>query len=192
MGLAFIADAVTDLIWGADAKQVDPPTAVHVYRLSTNATFNTRDVYATIIGAAALSLTLAFFRFSDIGTRMRAAAESPVLASQTGIRVAAVFTLGWAISCGLAAVGGMTFTMTTVLDPTGTTIGLLALTPVLLGGLDGIGGVLIGSIVAALASNFTVIYLGAASIDAMAGVVLLLVLLIRPYGLFGTKAIVRV
>ena len=192
MGLAFIGDSVIDYIWGANTHDVNPPTQVTTIQVVSGASMNTRNIYAVILGVVCLIATLAFFRYSSVGTKMRAAAESSVLAAQTGIRISLMFACGWAISCALAAVGGIAYTMTTVLDPSAVSVGLLALTPVLLGGLDSIRGVLLGSVVTALVDNFAALYFGADSIPMVSGVLLLVILLVRPYGFFGTKAIVRV
>jgi branched-chain amino acid transport system permease protein len=183
MGVSFVLDSIISIAWGAKTIFLESPVPDRVFHLPGGATINSRDLIAIAGCLLAFLAMLAFLRFSSIGARMRAAAESPI---------DRMFALGWALSTGVAAVGGIGYSLTTVLDPTLATIGIIGLTPALLGGLDSVGGVIVGGYLAALATNFTILYLGAPALNAVAAVILLVVLVVRPFGLFGTPAIERV
>lgn len=192
MGVAFIVDAVLELLWGDTTRTLPSPTTVHTYKLGGSAFLTSNDIVTMIIALICYGAVLAGFKWLHTGRLMRAAAESPALAAQGGIRVHRTFAIGWALATSIAVLAGVLYGMDTSLAPTDTAIGVLGLTPALIGGLDSVRGVLIGGIVAALMTNFATLYAGGAALDAVTGVVLLLIIAIRPYGIFGTRNVVRV
>jgi branched-chain amino acid transport system permease protein len=169
-------------------------------------TFNVGGVFiqqrhVVMITATALvvSALFAFFKYNRIGLAMRATAFDQETALAMGVSVGQVFALSWMIAGALAALAG-TFVGTGAGIDQGTwVIALKALPAVILGGLDSIGGAVVGGLVVGVVEQLFATYqptyapwLGQNFSVVSPYVVLLLVLLVRPYGLFGTPEIERV
>lgn len=154
-------------------------------------------IAVTAVTVAALAM---FFRYSRTGLAMRATALDQETALAQGIRVGAVFALAWAIAGGLAAIAG-TFVATgnAGIEQTSWIIALKALPAIIIGGLDSVQGAVIGGlavgIVEALTATFqpdVAPWLGANFSLVAPYALMFVVLLVRPYGLFGTKEVERV
>jgi branched-chain amino acid transport system permease protein len=172
---------------------------------SDTVTFLGITVPQTRIASAIVALVLmgAFyvaFKYSDWGVAMRSTAADPETAALMGIRLSRVAAGAWAVSGFLAAIAGVFFTSFPA-SGVSTTTYLLALTAIpaaVLGGLDSIGGAVVGGLVIGVAITFTAGYqdelsfLGRGLSDVIPYVVLLLVLMWRPSGLFGTPETSRV
>jgi branched-chain amino acid transport system permease protein len=138
-----------------------------------------------------------FFRFTRAGTAMRATAFSQKIAASMGISVRRIFALAWAIAAAVSAVGGILLAgMRGGVDGSLAMLGLKVLPVVILGGLDSIAGAVVGGLVIGVLENLAGGYL-----DPLAGggvkevapfVVLVLILMVKPYGLFGKVRIERV
>jgi branched-chain amino acid transport system permease protein len=128
---------------------------------------------------------------------MRATASDQDTALLMGMSVKKVFALSWAIACIVASIGGIFFGQINYIVPAQGGVGLRAFPAIVLGGLDSIGGAIIGGIIVGILENFTSGYLdlwlgGAGLKEIVPYVLLMIVLMIRPYGLFGTEEITRV
>nr|MCW2728757.1 branched-chain amino acid transporter permease [Aeromicrobium sp.] len=154
-------------------------------------------IAVTTVTVAALAL---FFRYSRTGLAMRATALDQETALAQGIRVGAVFALAWAIAGGLAAIAG-TFVAAgnAGIEQTSWIIALKALPAIIIGGLDSVQGAVVGGlavgIVEALTATFqpdVAPWLGANFSLVAPYALMFVVLLVRPYGLFGTKEVERV
>lgn len=158
---------------------------------------------AALIGAAvAFTATLLFFRTRG-GVAMRAVAFDQEASLAQGINVGRVFAIAWGAGAALAVLGAIFFAMSPLGDGTAsvgaTALAFRALPAVILGGLDSVHGALIGGIVIGAAEVFSGVYL-ADHVDTLGVgyqlvvpyVIMLIVLFIRPYGLFGTAEIRRV
>jgi branched-chain amino acid transport system permease protein len=191
MGLAFVLDGILAIKWGGMSVVLQIPIHNTVFHLPGSATITMADLL--MMGACLLTFlaALLFLRLSPLGLRMRAAAEVPVLASQSGINIDRIFALGWVLSSAAAAVAGIGYGFTTVLDPSLVSIGIIGFTPALLGGIDSVEGVVVGGFITAIVTNFVILYLGADALNAVAAALILLVLFIRPAGIFGSREIGR-
>jgi branched-chain amino acid transport system permease protein len=172
---------------------------------SKTATFLGLTVPQTRIASAVVALLLmavffAAFKYSDWGVAMRSTAADPETAALMGIRLSRVAMGAWAVSGFLAAIAGVFFTSFPA-SGVSTTTYLLALTAIpaaVLGGLDSVGGAVVGGLVIGVAITFTAGYqdelsfLGRGLSEVIPYVVLLVVLVWRPSGLFGTPEISRV
>lgn len=127
------------------------------------------------------------FKFTRWGLRMRAVGENPLLASQRGIGLHKFYALSWGIAAFSGGLAGMIQACDSGLDPGMFIIGLKAFPVVLVGGLDSLGGVIPGAFIVALAEILAINYISPQASEAAPFVVLLAMLLIRPWGLFGTK-----
>lgn len=154
---------------------------------------------ATVIAAAVLVTALfLFFRFTRMGLAMRAVAQDQEVALAHGVSVGAVFAVSWALAGGLAAVAGSFAAAGRDVDTTFWPIALVALTVIVLGGLDSlpgavVAGLIIGVVQQLAARNPDVVaFLGHNAFVIVPWLVMVLVLLIRPCGIFGTREVERV
>jgi branched-chain amino acid transport system permease protein len=193
LGLATALKGLLSLVWGTEPRVMREPIASKVVTIAGDASTT---VYALVGLAAALlvfAAAYAFFRFSTTGIRMRAAAENPVLSAQGGIAVDWVYVLGWAMALTVAAIAGIVYAYQTALSFQGLdALGMRGLAPALVGGLTSVLGVIPGALIVGCAETFGVKLFGGQVQDVTAWVVILVVLLIRPEGLFGEKQVQRV
>jgi branched-chain amino acid transport system permease protein len=191
MGLAFVLDGVIAIVWGNSTASLPAPVTGGLGRLGfTPITWLT--LSAVLIVLIILVLLLAFLNRSRTGIRLRAAAEAPVLAEQSAVRLSRMFVIGWAASAALAALAGIYYAFSNNVIPSSTNLAILGITPVLLGGLDSLVGAVVGSVITALALNIATLYWGDSSQQAVSGALVLLELIVRPTGLFGSKRVARV
>jgi branched-chain amino acid transport system permease protein len=155
-------------------------------------------IYAWAIGIAALAVAAltVFFRYSPQGVAMRAAADDQQAAMSMGIRISWVFGLSWALSAAVAAAGGILLGNLTGVNYTLETIGLQVFPVVILGGLDSIPGAIVGGLTIGVLQNLASAYLdpcvGGGLKNVVPFIILVLILMVKPYGLFGRRTIERV
>lgn len=143
-------------------------------------------VAMTAIIYAALFAGLQFSRW---GLRMRAAGQNPLLAEQRGINLHAIYALVWGISIFTGSVAGMLISLDNGLDSTMALIGLKAFPAALVGGLDSLLGALVGSLIVATAEVLLIQYVNPLLADVVPFLILIIMLVIRPWGLFGTREV---
>jgi branched-chain amino acid transport system permease protein len=148
---------------------------------------------ALIIGLVFLILFGLFFKFSPQGIYMRSVADNQKAALALGVHVQRVFALSWAIAAFVAGMSGIILgTINGINVHDLSSIGLKVFPVVILGGLDSIGGAIIGGIIIGLLETFTGGYLSPSLRDVVPYIILVFILLVKPYGLFGLKEIERV
>jgi len=128
-----------------------------------------------------------FLRFTRWGVRMRAAGQNPLLAEQRGIRLHGVYAFAWGLSTFTASLAGMLMALDSGVESTMATIGLKAFPAALVGGLDSLLGAVVGALIVATAEIAAIQYVNPLLSDVVPFVVLLIVLAIRPWGLFGSR-----
>jgi branched-chain amino acid transport system permease protein len=141
-------------------------------------------VVTTAVTYAAL---FAFLRFGRWGMRMRAAGQNPLLAAQRGISLHAVYALAWSLSTLTGSIAGMLIALDSGLSSTMVIIGLKAFPAALVGGLDSLLGALAGSLIVAGAEVLLIHYVDPLLSDVVPFLVLIAMLAVRPWGLFGTR-----
>jgi branched-chain amino acid transport system permease protein len=159
-----------------------------------------RDLWTLGIAAAVLAGFFVFFQVSALGTAMRAVALDAEAAIAQGISARRVFAVSWAISAGLAALAGVTLASgPAALSPTIGAIALVAFPAMIVGGMDSPIGAVVGGLIIGLTQALTAGYqediapwLGSNFAVVMPYVVMIVILLVRPYGLFGTREVRRV
>lgn len=151
-------------------------------------------VFAFILAIVAVIGFILFFRYAQIGLAMRAVSENQQLAQSVGLRVRAILSAVWGIAAVLAGIAGVLQGGATSVTPAISFIALRAFPAVLLGGLESIEGVLLGGIVVGLVEQWSnLLFPGTqAGAELAPYVVLMVVLIIRPEGLFGEKIIERI
>lgn len=149
---------------------------------------------AFVIAIIAVIGFILFFRYAQTGLAMRAVSEDQQLAQSVGLRVREILAIVWAIAALLAGLAGVLAGGSTSMTPTVGLIALRAFPAVLLGGLESIEGVLVGGIVIGLVEQWaTLLFPGTQAGPELAPyLVLMIVLIIRPEGLFGEKLIERI
>jgi branched-chain amino acid transport system permease protein len=128
-----------------------------------------------------------FFRLTRFGVRMRAAGQNPLLAEQRGIRLHGVYALAWGLSTFTASLAGMLLALDAGVESNMATIGLKAFPAALVGGLDSLPGAALGGLIVAAAEIAAIQYVDPLLSDVVPFIVLLVILAIRPWGLFGSR-----
>jgi branched-chain amino acid transport system permease protein len=160
----------------------NPPRA-----LPGGAVVSTFDVLTVVTAAALFAGLAAFLRFSPLGVQMRAAAEQPLLASQRGIDIHLVFALSWALAAFVGSLAGILYASNVRLEPSLGVLGLKAFAVALVGGLDSLAGVVPAALIVAAVEVLSIRYGDPLLADVSPFLCLLAMLLVRPWGLFGTR-----
>jgi branched-chain amino acid transport system permease protein len=141
-------------------------------------------VATTVIVYAGL---FAFLRFGRWGMRMRAAGQNPLLAAQRGINLHGVYALAWSLSTLTGALAGILMSLDSGVTGGMPVVGLKAFPAALVGGLDSLVGALAGSLIIAAAEVLLIYYVDPLLSDVVPFLVLIAMLIVRPWGLFGTR-----
>jgi branched-chain amino acid transport system permease protein len=141
-------------------------------------------IVSTVLVYGALAV---FLRATRWGIRMRAAGQHPLLAAQRGIGLHGVYALAWGLATFTGGLAGMLIACDAGLESTLVIIGLKAFPAALVGGLDSLIGALAGSLIVAAAEVLLIHYVDPLLSDVVPFVVLLAMLVVRPWGLFGTR-----
>ena len=150
-------------------------------------------VSAIFMGVVFLLLFGLFFKYSSQGIYMRSVADNQSAALSLGVHVRRVFALSWAIAALVAGISGIILGLINGINVHElSSIGLKVFPVVILGGLDSIGGAIIGGIIIGLLETMTGGYLSPSLRDVIPYIALVAILLVRPYGLFGLVEIERV
>jgi len=150
-------------------------------------------VAALIIGVIFLLIFGFFFKYSSQGIYMRSVADNQPAALSLGVHVRRVFALSWAIAALVCAMSGIILAVINGVNVHNLTgIGLKVFPVVILGGLDSIGGAILGGIIIGLLETFTGGYISTAMREIVPYIVLVIILMVKPYGLFGLVEIERV
>ena len=152
-------------------------------------------VWSSLVALAAVIIIGAFFRFTRTGLAMRAASEDHELAQSVGLSIKQIFALSWALSSVVATLGGILLATASGLDFSLAYVVLTAFPVVLLGGLDSIPGTIVGGLLIGLGQGLvkaSTVPLVKNSAEILPYLILLVVLLIRPTGIFGQRHVERV
>ena len=144
---------------------------------------------AVLVGTTVLvyGALFAFLRFGRWGMRMRAAGQNPLLAAQRGINLHGVYALAWSLSTLTGALAGILMALDSGVTGGMPVIGLKAFPAALVGGLDSLVGALAGSLIIAAAEVLLIYYVDPLLSDVVPFLVLIAMLIVRPWGLFGTR-----
>jgi branched-chain amino acid transport system permease protein len=184
---------------GSDILNVPHPWGGKSFRIGAVGISQNR-LIATIVAGILIAVFFAAFKYSSWGVAMRASAEDGEAAALMGIPLRRVSSTSWVIAGALAAVAGMFLvgSPTPGLTPSVGAVALRAFPAAILGGLDSTGGALVGGLMIGVAESLAdgyqdqLLFLGRGFGSVVPYVVMLVVLLIRPSGLFGTRELTRV
>jgi branched-chain amino acid transport system permease protein len=194
IGLLIALNGLAGWIWGADVKAFDSPFPNRTIEIA-DVVISTQDIGTFCVCIVSVLLLWAFFNFTTLGLAMRAVAINPTVSRLSGVRVGWMLALGWGLAAVLGAIAGMMAAPTAALDPNMMlTILIYAFAAAVLGGIDSPVGALVGGLVLGVLLNLVgryVEYLAELRLPS-ALLVLLVVLMIRPAGLFGHVVVRRV
>jgi branched-chain amino acid transport system permease protein len=195
LGLALLLNGLMSLIWGGANRQFQGPFSTRTIDVG-GVPISVQDIGIVVTSLALVALLALFFRFTKLGLGMRASAVNPDSSRLVGVRVGWMLGLGWGIAAVLGAVAGMMIAPVVFLDPNMMqTILLYAFAAAVLGGLDSpigavVGGILLGVTITLLGRY--VGFIGSTLKLPVALLLILILLLVRPGGLFGTTVVRRV
>jgi branched-chain amino acid transport system permease protein len=193
VGLASMFKGLMLLVWGGNL-QTYPDFLPEFLSIQWDV-INIPPVYsaALIIGVIFLILFGFFFKYSSQGIFMRSVADNQKAALSLGVHVQKVFALSWAIAALVAGMSGIVLGIINGINVHDlSAIGLKVFPVVILGGLDSIGGAIIGGLIIGLLETFTGGYISTSLRDVVPYIILVFILMVKPYGLFGLVEIERV
>jgi branched-chain amino acid transport system permease protein len=196
IGLLTLIEGLAGIFFGGQYRSF--PAAFSVTGLRAGGTplgVSRYDVFVTLAVLVVTGALAATFRYTSAGLRMRAAAFSTTIARLSGIRVARVLTVGWALAGLLGALAGVLVSPSTFLYPDSMdTIFVYGFTAAVIGGLDSTVGAVTGGLLLGLALSYAGGYLhsGASLVPVVALGILVVVLMVRPGGLFSATQVRRV
>jgi branched-chain amino acid transport system permease protein len=189
VALGVLLRGVTVLVWSAQQQYPAQPLGIvnTSIALPGGARISLCAALLVISTAIVYAALLAFLRFGRWGVRMRAAGQNPLLAAQRGINLHAIYALAWSLSTLTGAIAGMLIALDSGLGQTMAIIGLKAFPAALVGGLDSLAGALLGSLIVASAEVLLIHYVDPLLSEVVPFLVLIAMLVVRPWGLFGTR-----
>jgi branched-chain amino acid transport system permease protein len=198
IGLLFIIEQLIPTLWGHQAHNLGDPWGVETID-AAGLSLAVRDLWTLGLAGIVLGGFFAADRYTRYGLAMRATALDQEAALAQGISARRVFAISWAIAGIVAALAGVTLASgAAAVNPTISFIALAAFPAMILGGLDSPLGAVIGGMVIGVTQTLTAGYqpdhaawLGANFHVVMPYVVMILILMVRPYGLFGTPEVHR-
>ena len=193
VGLGTALLAVANLIWGPDEKTISGMLGNHRIVIAGSLGVTPIDIAALVVGVVGLAGLTAFIRFTRAGLRMRATADSTILAAYSGARPRRMSALAWALAGATAAAAGICYALRGPLDPPAIFgLGLAVFPAIILGGIDSLGGVVLGAFLIGLVQSTVNVVIGAAWGAPVSYLVLVVVIMVRPRGLFGSVHAARV
>ncbi|MBV8189264.1 MAG: branched-chain amino acid ABC transporter permease [Alphaproteobacteria bacterium] len=195
IGLAAIIRGLGPVIFGKEVRALSLPIGDEPITLGP-ASLPPIQVLGAVVAVVFFIAFSWFFKKSRMGVAMRAVADNQQVAQAMGINVERYFALAWAMAGIVSALGGVVWGAMLGVDVQLSLVGLKVFPVVILGGLDSIGGALVGGlivgIVESLAAGYLDPYVGGGTKDFAPYVLMILMLMVRPYGIFGRRQIERV
>ena len=190
IGMASVIHGTVEAFWGGDT--FNPPTLLP----RTPLNFGEILIPGTMLGnfavaAVLIGAFLTFFRYSKTGIALRATASDPVTAATLGININFSQMLTWMLSGLVGTVAGVLIASSAGLSPLLASAALGVFAAIILGGLDSILGAIVASLLLGWIEALGAGYLGGKSRDVLPFVVVLAILVVKPYGIFGTRTIER-
>lgn len=191
----FLATAglnIAQLVWGSDPRFLDVPGDRVNWDLPGGAVISRVDVSILVAGVVLWVVLYWLITVSPMGVRLRATSENSALSAYSGMRLTMWFGVAWAIAAAVGVVAGVSLAARMPVDPTMTEIGLMALPAAMIGGMDSVKGCLAGGLILAIVQQFASVMWDTQTSVALGFAVVLVVLIVRPRGLFGSPVVDRV
>ena len=189
LGLLGLLQSLLGLIWGNAFLQYASPLSAKGFTFGAHTVpFSPQNLFIVAVAAAVLLIFGAIFKYTSLGLALRAAAFQPEIAQLAGVRVDRVRNIGWAFAGATGAVAGVAITPTSTLSPNSLDLlfvsGFIA---AVIGGLDSLVGAVVGGVVLGIGFSFILQYVGSSITFLVGFLILMVVLLVRPRGIFGRK-----
>ena len=194
IGLSSILTGFAEIIWSSDFKSF-PPLFPRAPIILGDVIIRSNLFWGFVVAMATVALFAIFFKYSKIGIAMRATAGDQMASYSMGINVRTMFTTAWALGAIAASLGGLIIGNIGGVQPNLGSIGLKIFPVVILGGLDSIGGAVLGGFIVGILENIAGGYLdpyfNGGVKDVVPFIILVVILMVKPYGLFGRREIER-
>jgi len=195
IGLVLVFNGLAALIWSAEVRAFPSPFPNETWRIGDVA-ISQQDVGTFVVVVVLVALLWAFFQFTKVGLALRASALNPTASRLVGVRVGWMLAIGWGLAAMLGAVAGMLAAPTLFLEPNMMQATLIyAFAAAVLGGIDSPFGAVAGGLLLGVGLNLIGAYVDFVGADLrlpVALLIILVVLLVRPAGLFGKPVLRRV
>jgi branched-chain amino acid transport system permease protein len=197
IALAAVLEGLATLIWGGEYKTyhgVLPTITLKIGELS----IPPETLIGVMVSIVVVVILMLFFRYTKTGLAMMATAEDEQVVQSAGIKVTTVYTISWVIACVVGVIGGIILGGVSGVMVSMSNVGLKAFAVVLLGGVNSIGGAIIAGIIVGVLENVAAGYLdpllpaGGGLANVFPFIVIIIVLIFKPYGLFGLAEIERI
>ena len=196
IALSTVLGGLATLIWGAEYKTYHgllPTLNLTVGAVS----IPSESLIGLIVSLVCVALLMLLFRYTRIGLAMRATAEDLQVVQSVGVKVTTVYAVSWIIASVVGVIGGILLGGVSGVNMDLANIGLKAFAVVLLGGVDSIGGSILAGVILGMLENVAAGYLdpllpGGGLAQVFPFFIMIVVLIFRPYGLFGLARIERV
>ena len=197
IGLSLVLRSLVAAVWGTDILIYEPKLFPQEMISFAGVPVSLEFVWCFVLSVFLLAVFSVFFKYSKAGVAMRATAFNQQVAQSMGISVKHIFALSWVISAVVSGIGGVLIGNINGINNTLYHFGLKVFPATILGGLDSILGAAIGGMIIGILENlsdgFCKTYFDLSGVKEVAPyVILVLILMVKPYGLFGTKEIERV
>jgi branched-chain amino acid transport system permease protein len=194
LGITYMMDGGALAIWGSSNytfPKLFPGFSLELGGIKISSVYMWSFTTAMVL----LVVFLLFFKYSKMGLAMRASADNQKVAIALGVSSRKVLSLTWIITSIVATAGGILLASISALHVNLSYIGLIVFPVIILGGLDSIAGATVGGLIVGVLEAISGVYiaphLGGAFQQVAAYFLLLIILMVKPYGLFGTKTIER-
>jgi branched-chain amino acid transport system permease protein len=187
LGLYTLLVAIAGMIWGSTPRSFPAAFSLRGYDVGgTRLLFTPNDTFTVLVVIAVAVVLALLFRATSLGLQMRAAAFAPEVARLLGVRVGRMFTLGWALAAVAGALAGVLVAPAVFLGPNSfDPILISGFVAAVLGGLDSPPGAVLGGLILGVALSYVSGYEGSSLVPLAALVILVVVLMVRPGGLFS-------
>jgi branched-chain amino acid transport system permease protein len=201
LGITYFMDGFGQTVFGSDIYKIDiglpkDPIFLLESTFQGGVLVNKEDLYAAVIAAALVVVLTMFFQYTGTGRALRAVADDHQAAQSIGIPLSRVWVIVWSVAGFVALVAGVIWGSKLGVQFSLSVLALKALPVVILGGLTSVPGAIVGGLLLGMGEKLSEVFIGplvGGGIEIWFGyVVVLLVLLVRPQGLFGEKIIDRV
>jgi branched-chain amino acid transport system permease protein len=191
IGLTSVLEGTSGIVFGQQARFLVNPIASPTITLPFGTSMSSTLMVAVVLSVATTLLLSIAFKRTAVGLQLRAAAVRPEVAAMFGANPSRIFTYAWAVAGALAALAGALLASLTVADISIAAFALRAFAAMIVGGVDSLGGALLGGILVGIIELLAGTYLGDDYRLPSTMAVLMVFLLIRPAGLFGTAEVIR-
>jgi branched-chain amino acid transport system permease protein len=191
LALSIVLRALIEMMFGTDGRTLRTPLPTGSFVVGS-VRVSQLHLTAAIVSWLCMAAFGLFFKFTSTGLLMRATADSHEAALVSGVKVNRMNRMAWSIGTALAALGGVFLGQLQFASPDLESVGLLAVPAVVIGGLQSIPGAIIGGIIVGVVEQLAATYVSPKASDLLIYLLLLVILMVRPWGLFGRRELGRV